>query len=199
VPGPPTSILAIALCALALGCTRDRPRPLQPPPGAPSHEVTIHAPERLGGVASDRLDELGHPLRVACVTCHSLRQPEALPASMRELDQFHQGMTFAHGALSCGSCHVVGDQASLHRADGSRIAMTAAIELCRQCHGPQARDYDHGAHGGMTGSWDLSRGGRVRNHCIDCHDPHVPVFQPSHPVLLPRDRGLTRHPSSGDH
>jgi len=150
-------------------------------------------------VLTDRVDGRGQPLRVACLTCHSLRRPTALPSTMSDLREFHQGMSFAHGALSCGSCHVIGDQTSLHRADGSLVAMTEAIELCRQCHGPQARDYDHGAHGGMNGAWDRSRGPRTRNHCVDCHDPHVPAFQPMHPVLPPRDRGLTRHPSPGEH
>jgi hypothetical protein len=131
-------------------------------------------------------------VRVACVTCHALRQPDALPTSMADLDEFHQGLQLAHGGLTCGSCHVLGDQTKLRLADGREIAMTDAMMLCRQCHGTQARDYDHGAHGGMSGHWDLSVGGRVRNHCIDCHDVHAPQFQASRPVLPPRDRGITQ-------
>jgi hypothetical protein len=62
------------------------------------------------------------------------------------------------------------------------------MDLCGQCHGPQARDYAHGAHGGMTGYWDLSRGPRERNNCIDCHDPHAPAFPKVRPVFAPKDR-----------
>jgi formate-dependent nitrite reductase cytochrome c552 subunit len=68
--------------------------------------------------------------------------------------------------------------------------MRDAMQLCAQCHGPQFRDYTHGSHGGMQGHWDLSRGPRLRNHCVDCHDPHTPQFQPSNPVLPPADRLL---------
>ena len=63
-----------------------------------------------------------------------------------------------------------------------------ALRLCAQCHGPQYRDYRHGAHGGMRGHWDLSRGPRERNHCVACHDPHAPAFGQFEPVPGPRDR-----------
>lgn len=183
-------LVAFALAA----CSSDPARPMAPAPGEKTGEVVIHRPARLTGIATGAVDALGRPVRVACVTCHSLRRPAALPTSTAALDEFHQGLVFAHGPLNCASCHVLGDQSTLHLADGSEIAMTEAILLCRQCHGPQARDYDHGAHGGMQGHWDLSVGGRTRNHCIDCHDAHAPAFQPSQPVLPPRDRGIIRHP-----
>lgn len=189
--------LCAIVAVLATACSSDPPRPSRPPPGPKVHTVAIHQPDRLTGIATGQTDALGRPMRVACVTCHSLRKPEALPASPADLDEFHQGLSFSHGTLSCASCHVIGDQTTLHRADGTPIAMTDAIVLCRQCHGPQARDYDHGAHGGMNGHWDLSVGGRVRNHCIDCHDVHAPQFQPSWPVLPPNDRGIVRSRKRG--
>lgn len=156
------------------------------------HAVEIHVPDRLRGIATGQVDAVGRPVHVACVTCHSLRTPAALPTSTADLDEFHQGLLFAHGQLTCASCHVIGDQTTLHRADGTPVAMVDAIQLCRQCHGSQARDYDHGAHGGMNGHWDRSVGAQLKNHCIDCHDVHAPQFQPSMPVLPPRDRGMVR-------
>lgn len=180
------------MLVIVVSCHSDRPPRSRPAPGPATGTVAIHVPERLTGIATPAPDSLGRPMRVACVTCHSVRKPDALPTSTTALDEFHQGLTFQHGSLRCAACHVLGDQSTLHLADGAEIAMTDALQLCRQCHGPQARDYDHGAHGGMTGYWDLSAGGRVRNHCIDCHDVHVPQYQPSRPVLPPRDRGLTR-------
>lgn len=176
---------------LVTGCGSDQPQALRPPPGDKTGTVEVHASPRLTGVATGERDAQGRSLRVACVTCHSLRHVERLPKSTADLDEFHQGLQIKHGALSCGSCHVAGDQRSLRLADGTLVAMTDAIALCRQCHGPQTRDYDHGSHGGMTGYWDLSAGDRLRNHCVDCHDPHVPAFQPSRPVLPPHDRGMT--------
>jgi hypothetical protein len=65
------------------------------------------------------------------------------------------------------------------------------MTLCAQCHGPQFRDYQHGAHGGMSGFWDLSKGGRTRNNCIDCHDPHAPKYPTVTPARGPNDRFQT--------
>ncbi len=115
-----TALLAPAAIALAC-CGSDPPRALRPPPGPPTGRIEIHQPERLTSIASDQRDALGRPLRVACVTCHSQRVPTTLPSTVTELDEFHQGLRFEHGALSCGSCHVAGDQRSLRRADGTMI------------------------------------------------------------------------------
>jgi hypothetical protein len=73
-------------------------------------------------------------------------------------------------------------------ADSRPVEFTAVMTLCSQCHGPQRRDYDMGLHGGMTGHWDLAKGGRSRNTCINCHDPHAPAFPLVMPVFPPRDR-----------
>jgi hypothetical protein len=68
------------------------------------------------------------------------------------------------------------------------------VALCRQCHGPQARDFDHGAHGGMKGHWDLAHGDRLRHGCTTCHDPHSPAFSPMWPAPPPGDvRWLDPH------
>jgi hypothetical protein len=107
---------------------------------------------------------------------------------VRELDQFHQGLALQHGTLRCAACHTEGAPTRLHLADGRNLERSQAMELCRQCHGPQYRDYEHGAHGGMAGHWDLSRGPRTRNHCIDCHDPHAPQIREVIPAPPPRDR-----------
>ena len=189
----PVLLTRVCLVALSLGgCSADRAATPRAAPAAATHTTTIHVPARLSGVPSSAPDARGRPGNVACVTCHSLRKPAGLPTTMAALREFHQGLAFDHGKLSCGTCHEVGDQRTVHLADGTRVAMIDAIQLCRQCHGPQARDYDHGAHGGMTGYWDLSVGDRTRNHCIDCHDVHAPRFAPSVPVLPPLDRGLAR-------
>lgn len=184
--------LLVMFTMAASACGTDRHRELRPAPGPATHPVEIHVPLRLTGVSTERRTPTGQPERVACVVCHSLRKPEALPSSMAELDEFHQGLELHHGVLTCGSCHVIGDQSSFRLADGRTIAMRDAKQLCAQCHGPQTRDYDHGSHGGMTGYWDRSVGPRLRNHCVDCHDPHAPQIPATKPVLRPRDRGLTQ-------
>ena len=117
-----------------------------------------------------------------------------------DLDQFHQQMNFVHGKLACYACHAPDDADRLHLADGTKVEYSQVMTLCGQCHGPQVRDYEHGAHGGMNGYWDLSRGPRTRNSCVDCHDPHVPKFPTMQPTFKPYDRFLSPpHASEAPH
>ncbi len=174
-------------CSLA--CNRpDASRPKAVLPQG-THATTIHQPTRL-----ERL-RLGDPTAatvpaatVSCDTCHSLRGARPLPDSMLRLQAFHQGLELKHGTLGCAACHAAGVLPKLHLADGRSLERSQAIELCAQCHGPQYRDYQHGTHGGMTGYWDLRLGPRVRNHCVDCHDPHAPAIRSVVPAPKPRDR-----------
>ena len=193
--------LALVLASVVLAaCTSDPASTKRPPPGPKTGATAIHEPPKLTSIETGKLDGLGRPIRVACVTCHSARavaDAGAFPASASDLHEFHKGLKVEHGALACTACHVNlrGGEPRLHLADGTDLATGEAMRLCAQCHGPKYETYLHGGHGGMTGQWDLSSGGRSRNHCVDCHDPHVPRFEPSHPVLPPRDRKLV---SPGD-
>lgn len=197
MPGNPrfAVLTSAALLPLALGCNRaDDPRFTRSAPrpeGAPKL-THIREPDKLTSIESGQLDPLGQPIRVACESCHSQKKSETLPASSAELKEFHQTLRVEHGTLTCGQCHQPGKATSLRLADGRLVAMTDVMQLCGQCHGPQLRDYGKGAHGGMQGYWDRTRGERVRNNCVDCHDPHVPKYQPGRPVLPPRDRGLVK-------
>lgn len=192
---PMYGVLLLALWAVS-GCNRaDASRPKPEPPAVVSHAVTIHQPRRLSHVriggppqAPGVSQSTASGAWVKCETCHALRPASTLPASMLELDQFHQGLELEHGDLRCGACHTEGAPTTLHLADGRKLPPGGAMQLCAQCHGPQYRDYEHGAHGGMTGHWDLSRGERTRNHCIDCHDPHAPQIRSIIPAPPPRDR-----------
>ncbi|HEY6556572.1 MAG TPA: multiheme c-type cytochrome [Polyangiaceae bacterium] len=171
-----------------LGCQRDLPQTFAAPPGDEKHPTVIHAPGQLTSIETGEMDGLGRPVRVSCASCHSLRDAGPLPSSTQELDEFHVGLTFRHGSLVCASCHVQGRHDALHLADGELIPIQEALKLCTQCHGSQYRDYQRGAHGGMMGYWDTSRGQRYRNHCVDCHDPHSPKYEGTRPVAKPRDR-----------
>lgn len=187
---------SFALVALALigGCNRRvETRPLRPRPAASasSHPTEINQPAKLTSIETGRVNPMGEAERVNCVTCHSVRRRGGLPASASELQQFHGGLVFKHGEQACGSCHRADRPDGLHLASGRDLDMADVMTLCGQCHGPQLRDYVHGAHGGMNGHWDLQRGGRKRNNCVDCHDPHSPAYAPARPVMPPRDRFLT--------
>ena len=139
---------------------------------------------------------------IPCSTCHVGRQPVVGISSGADLDEFHQGLHTQHGDRTCLSCHNGDDYDTLRLADGTAIRFSDSIQLCAQCHGPQFRDYTHGAHGGMNGYWDLTRGPRQRNTCTNCHDPHAPQFPVVHPAAGPRDRfapsSSNSSPSSGE-
>lgn len=188
-----TLVMGGALVSLAAcGAKKpDRKDELAPASSGPLHATTIHKPARLSGVETGRLDGDGAKERVSCVSCHSLRKEQGVPSSAQDLDKFHRGLVVKHGSLDCASCHTYteGGGPALRLASGATLPPAETMRLCAQCHGPQYRDYTHGSHGGMTGYWDTKRGPRLRNHCVDCHDPHVPAYERTRPVLEPVDRG----------
>lgn len=153
------------------------------------HDVAIRQPPVPSGVITAARDARGEPVALSCQACHSVRLSKGSTAGSAELDEFHQGLQMSHGRLTCVSCHNPADgYASLRLADGRSVPFAESMTLCAQCHGQQFRDYQRGAHGGMTGHWDLTRGGRTRNHCLHCHDPHAPKYPTFMPVAGPRDR-----------
>jgi formate-dependent nitrite reductase cytochrome c552 subunit len=152
--------------------------------------VQIRKPAGPPRVVTAVQDAHGALVTVACSTCHTTRPPNPENRTAKDLDEFHGGMAFSHGTVSCLSCHNPNDYDSLKLADGRRVEFTEVMTLCGQCHGPQLKDYEHGAHGGMNGYWDLTRGPRTKNNCVDCHHPHAPQFPKMQPTFKPRDRFL---------
>jgi hypothetical protein len=151
--------------------------------------VFVRKPAGPPSVATGAIDPHGRPLTAACSTCHTTKTVNTDLKVGMELKTFHQGLKGSHGNLTCVTCHNAGEgYQSLRLADGRGLPYPDVMQLCAQCHGPQYRDYQNGAHGGMTGHWDLSRGGRVRNTCTDCHDPHTPKYPVVRPAPGPRDR-----------
>jgi formate-dependent nitrite reductase cytochrome c552 subunit len=150
--------------------------------------VVINRPPGPPQVATGQTNFHGQPVFASCVACHTTTKPNLESRRTEDLDQFHQGLKYNHGNLTCLSCHNSTDYDTLRLADTRAVEFSDSMTLCSQCHGPQRRDYDLGLHGGMNGHWDLARGGRTRNTCVDCHDPHTPAFPLVLPVLPPRDR-----------
>ncbi len=155
-----------------------------------SFRVHIRRPAGPPLVELAAVDLEGRVGRVACSTCHSVRKPNFDNKYSASLDEFHQGLQVDHGKLACYACHHPDDANSLRSADGTKISYQNVMTLCSQCHGPQATAFAHGAHGGMTGFWDLSRGPQMKNNCIDCHDPHAPRYPKMIVGFKPRDRFL---------
>lgn len=185
--------LATLNAALLLGCNRDPVPQFQPPPAARFYSTQILPSERLDSVPADSTTLAGKPTQVRCATCHDRVDTGSVAEKPEDLKEFHQGLTFRHGALACSSCHEDKSPITLHLATGASVPTTQAMQLCSQCHGSQRKAYDHGAHGGMNGHWDLSRGPRTRNQCVECHDPHVPALAPVRPAPQARLRGGARH------
>jgi hypothetical protein len=155
------------------------------------HPVVIHHPVGPPRVATGETDPLGNPVTVSCASCHTSLTPNPRIDSGDQLTEFHQGLVFQHGQLTCLSCHHADDYSRLRLADGRPQDVSQVQLVCSQCHASQARDYEHGAHGGMYGYWDLTRGPRQRKNCIDCHDPHAPAFPRMLPSFRPHDRFLS--------
>jgi hypothetical protein len=139
---------------------------------------------------------------LVCSSCHASREAMSARPHIEDVKEVHVGMQFTHGDLSCTACHDPANAYDTFRlADGRSVEYQDVMDLCSQCHGPQRTAYDHGAHGGMTGYWDLSRGPRDKNACPVCHDPHAPAFPKMRPTFKPRDRFLspTTHAKEAPH
>jgi formate-dependent nitrite reductase cytochrome c552 subunit len=187
-------VLAVAAAATAIITVAvERPAKTTPLPIASkegtNHPVHIRQPKGSPRVATGLTDLRGQAVTVSCGTCHSTTTPNPKLRASEDLTEFHRGLSFNHGQLSCLSCHNSENYDSLRLADGTAVAFENVQNLCAQCHGPQTRDYRNGSHGGMNGFWDLTRGPRTRNNCTDCHDPHSPQFQPMMPVFEPVPTG----------
>jgi hypothetical protein len=153
------------------------------------HPVVIRKPSGELGIDTGVKDDKGNPVLIACATCHTSKPPNPEAKIGVPLTLFHQSLIGKHGELTCISCHNPSDgYKTLRLADGKAVPYSEVMQLCAQCHGQQFNDYKHGAHGGMSGYWDLSKGGRQRNNCIDCHDSHSPKFPTVIPVSGPNDR-----------
>jgi hypothetical protein len=161
------------------------------------YRVHIRKPEGPPKIKLAGTDPQGRSGTVACSTCHSVRKPNLENKTTASLDEFHQGLQLSHGTLACYACHNPADADSLHLADGTSVQFTDVMTMCSQCHSKQAESFAHGAHGGMNGFWDLSRGPQNKNNCVDCHDPHAPTYPKMIVDFKPRDRFNT--PSSHSH
>lgn len=160
--------------------------------------VHIRRPAAAPMIELKGTDPLGRTAKVACSTCHSARVPD-LTNTADKLDTFHQGFEFAHGKLTCYACHHSEKPDSLRLADGQALPYPDVMTMCSQCHSPQAIAFEHGAHGGMNGFWDRSRGPQWKNNCIDCHDPHVPKYPHMVVRFKPHDRFLQPAGEDADH
>jgi hypothetical protein len=186
-----------AMLAVATGCGDPDPAPAESASLPHALQFPVHT-RPVPGVPHILVGAGGAATKLACATCHSMKRPDPTQRGGAGLRKFHQGLKVAHGNLTCLSCHHPDDYNTLRLADGRHVPFERVMELCAQCHGPQARDYAHGAHGGMSGYWDRTRGTQVRNQCTHCHAPHAPAYPSMQPTFKPRDRFLPVRSESHD-
>lgn len=190
--------LCALVCAALTACDGTHHRPPQVASNLPAgRSETLHPIQIAPAPSAPRIfvETPDGAAPVACGTCHRTRESNGDVHSSSELDEFHQGLTYAHGEQTCISCHEPGGYDRLRLADGTSIEFSEVHTLCRQCHGTQARDYEAGVHGGWTGHWDLKSGPRMRNQCVHCHDPHAPAF----PMMQPSFRSIDRFLDESNH
>jgi len=187
--------IALALGAAA-GCFGGPdPRPLardevapRAPGAAWAYPEELHRPYAVLGTNAGVDDANGKPARIPCRVCHDRLEPKDENRYALRIGGFHAGVAIEHGDLTCRSCHEPPRFEGFRLQDGRPVAYADVMRLCAQCHGLQARDWQRGLHGGMTGHWDRDSGPRTRNHCIDCHHAHRPAIPRMVPAPLPLPR-----------
>ncbi len=163
-------------------------------------------PQPITGIASDThldktpprftkgLDLTKMDWSYDCMECHDLIEAQWT----RDYDlEEHDGIVLNHGNNRfCLNCHNSKNTNVFADYDGSEISEKNVVLLCAKCHGPKYRDWKAGVHGRRNGYWDTSKGPQTQLRCIQCHDPHNPVYKTIHPLPAPN---YPRRASGAEH
>ena len=111
-----------------------------------------------------------------CTVCHAQLKPNPKPRSLEggptspnhRFELKHGG-----GQFWCFACHDPTNRDKLRLVDGTTIDFEDSILLCSQCHAVVYDDWKKRIHGKWMGSW---KEGKPAEICVDCHNPHDPVF-----------------------
>lgn len=131
-----------------------------------------------------------------CNDCHSIF--ESRDGSQGNLQQ-HQEIHLVHGLNNdCYNCHDADDRERLTLRGGETVGYAESAMLCAQCHGRVYRDWTRGTHGKTVGAWDRHAEAFDRLSCVECHDPHSPMFAGMSPLPAPNtlrmgDPGSSHH------
>ncbi len=153
-----------------------KPPTVQPPVGLPTDSHLDKTPPRQ----TVGLDLVRSGWTYNCMECHKL-----FPAKWhydRPLVE-HRTIQLQHGENRfCLNCHHSTNRNAFVDYDGAEIAQADVVTLCAKCHGTIYRDWKAGVHGRQNGYWNAASGEKTKLRCIQCHDPHVPKFQPIKPL-----------------
>jgi hypothetical protein len=167
-------------------------------PGGEPFEVSLRTPQTAAGHAR-RIGTVGFPIALRirtpelgqypCTSCHVRGDPVVTADRATDAHQDIQPVHPAETGATCGTCHAANDVEVLVLLGGARVPLDQAYRMCAQCHAPQVREWEGGAHGKRLDGW---RGRRVVMNCADCHDPHQPAVESRIPypgARLPRTGG----------
>jgi uncharacterized CHY-type Zn-finger protein len=129
-----------------------------------------------------------------CYGCHEKNKPPPLRYDANHkliIPKEHSDVVMGHGSHdrnnNCFNCHNEQNLLTLQARDGHEVKFDNIPALCGSCHGPTYKDWEAGAHGRISGSWDHSDDSKfTRLSCANCHNPHAP-------------RIPTREPAPGPH
>ncbi|MBZ0173398.1 MAG: hypothetical protein K8E66_13525 [Phycisphaerales bacterium] len=171
----------LALAALMFFTSTDNTIPTEVTPAI--RPVSIST-EPMRTPMADPPSAVVNGLEHRCDDCHGILQSRE--NSQDDLRQ-HTNITLSHGLNNnCYNCHHRDEREMLVIHDGSSIPYADSDLLCAQCHGRMYRDWSRGAHGKTLGAWDPSSPLYERLSCVQCHDPHAPMFQQIEPLPGPR-------------
>lgn len=94
------------------------PTPLSAEASPAKFAIEIHQPDGPPMIELKVPDSDTAEAKIACSTCHSLREPDFSNKSDVALDQFHQGLKVSHGQLACYACHNPQDMGALRAQMG---------------------------------------------------------------------------------
>jgi uncharacterized CHY-type Zn-finger protein len=121
-----------------------------------------------------------------CYACHEKSKPPPILFDENHkiiIPDEHSNIVMGHGSHDrnnlCYNCHNEADLLTIQVRDGRELKLSDSVPLCGSCHGPTYRDWEAGAHGRMSGTWN-GTGETTRLACANCHDPHAPRI-PSRP------------------
>ncbi len=165
-------VLGIAVVlVLALASFRTK----HDPDSSRAYESRVLPPEPEVAFLKHEMDDEYFP----CGDCHD---DEITNFTERKLEEEHELIEFAHGNIWCLHCHVVDDRNWLRLADLKKIEFEESSRLCTQCHPKKLDDWNAGVHGKQTGYW---HGAKERWTCVECHNPHTPLFKQLEPLPPP--------------
>ena len=112
-------VVLATLCSLAVVWAQKSLSTTKVAPAAKSeakpklHPVTIKPGPATPRLDTGLRDAKGDAITAACSTCHSTTTPNTNRHTAHDLFQAHRGLSYAHGNLTCLSCHNAKDYDTL--------------------------------------------------------------------------------------